>query len=1127
MPKQMLNQTSIKLAAGTAVDNTETSHQKAFLKASALQSAILNSANFSSIATDEKGVIQIFNVGAERMLGYTAAEVMNQITPADISDPQEVIARAEALSAELGTAITPGFEALVFKASRGIEDIYELTYIRKDGSRFPAVVSVTALRDAQNDIIGYLLIGTDNSIGKQAEEALLKAGALQNAIFNSENFSSIATDAKGVIQIFNVGAERMLGYTAAEVMNQITPADISDPQEVIARAEALSAELGTPITPGFEALVFKASRGIEDIYELTYIRKDGSRFPAVVSVTALRDAQNEIIGYLLIGTDNTARKQAEAALLKAGALQSAIFNSANFSSIATDAKGVIQIFNVGAERMLGYAAADVMNKITPADISDSQEVIARAKALSAELGTTITPGFEALVFKASRGIEDIYELTYIRKDGSRFPAVVSVTALRDAQNEIIGYLLIGTDNTARKQAEEALLKAGALQNAIFNSENFSSIATDAKGVIQIFNVGAERMLGYTAAEVMNQITPADISDPQEVIARAEALSAELGTAITPGFEALVFKASRGIEDIYELTYIRKDGSRFPAVVSVTALRDAQNDIIGYLLIGTDNTARKEIEAEQEKLDQRLRDQQFYTRSFIESNIDAIMATDPSGIITDINRQMEVLTGCTRDELLGAPFKNYFTDPARAEASIKRVLSEKKVTDYELTARARDGKETVVSYNATTFYDRDRKLEGVFIAARDVTERKRMDLELERAKSVAEKANLAKSDFLSSMSHELRSPLNAILGFAQLMESGTPSLSVGQKGSIDQILQAGWYLLELINEILDLALIESGKLSLSLEHMSLPEVLLDCQAMIEPQAQKSGIRMSFPRFDCPHFVNADRTRVKQVLINLLTNAIKYNRTEGTVEVSCIENNAGRIRISVRDTGEGLSQDKIAQLFQPFNRLGQEAGAEEGTGIGLVVSKRLVELMGGEIGVESQVGVGSVFWVELNLSEALQPDESRVEPYQFAEPRVQPGTALRTLLYIEDNRANMLLVEQLIERRSDMRLLSAGDGMRGITLARIHQPEAILMDINLPGISGIQALKLLRDDPLTAHIPVIAISANAMPYDIKKGLEAGFLCYLTKPIKVSQFMDALDFALEVAEKGMADAILKDIL
>ena len=663
------------------------------------------------------------------------------------------------------------------------------------------------------------------------------------------------------------------------------------------------------------------------------------------------------------------------ALLKTGALQNAILNSANFSSIATDEKGVIQIFNVGAERMLGYTVADVLNKITPADISDPQEVIARAKALSLELGTTIRPGFEALVFKASRGIEDIYELTYIRKDGSRFPAVVSVTALRDAQNVVIGYLLIGTDNTARKQAEEALLKAGALQSAIFNSANFSSIATDAKGVIQIFNVGAERMLGYAAADVMNKITPAEISDPQEVIARAKALSVELSTTITPGFEALVFKASRGIEDIYELTYIRKDGSRFPAVVSVTALRDAQNVVIGYLLIGTDNTARKQVEEEQKKLDQRLRDQQFYTRSLIESNIDALMTTDPSGIITDVNKQMEALTGCTRDELIGAPFKNYFTDPERAEAGIKLVLSQKNVTNYELTASARDGKKTVVSYNATTFYDRDRKLQGVFAAARDVTERKRFEValqetnvELESAKSAAEKANLAKSDFLSSMSHELRSPLNAILGFAQLLESTSPLPTASQKENIAQILQAGWHLLKLINEVLDLAVVESGKMSLSPESVSLAEVISECQAMMEPQAKQRGISMTFPQLDIPYYVHADRTRVKQVLINLLSNAIKYNREQGTVEVKCTTTSPERIRISFKDTGAGLPPEKLTQLFQPFNRLGQESRAGEGTGIGLVMSKRVVELMEGAIGVESTVGVGSVFWIELLLTTA---------------------------------------------------------------------------------------------------------------------------------------------------------------
>ena len=540
---------------------------------------------------------------------------------------------------------------------------------------------------------------------------------------------------------------------------------------------------------------------------------------------------------------------------------------------------------------------------------------------------------------------------------------------------------------------DALLKTGALQRAIFNSENFSSIATDAKGVIQIFNVGAERMLGYTAADVMNKITPADISDPQELIARAKALSVELGTPIAPGFEALVFKASRGIEDIYELIYIRKDGSRLPALVSVTALRDGQNAIIGYLLIGTDNTARKQVDTERKRLEQ--------------------------------------------------------------------VLQEKNV-------------------------------------------------ELERA-------NQAKSDFLSSMSHELRSPLNAILGFAQLMGIDAGTITPSQRASIDQILLAGWYLLELINGILDLAQIESGKLSLSLEHVSLPEVMVECQAMIEPQCQTRGIRMSFCKFELPSFVYADRTRLKQVVINLLSNALKYNRVGGSVSVECTTNTPDRVRISIRDTGAGLPPDKLAQLFEPFNRLGQETGEEEGTGIGLVVSKRLIELMGGAIGVESTVGVGSVFWIELNATAAPEVDVEGSGSTAAPQPQVLQGGRLRTLLYVEDNPANLKLVEQLIARRSDLRLLTAVSGTLGVEMARASQPEVILMDINLPGISGLEALKILRDDPATAHIPVVALSANAMPHDIRKGLEAGFFRYLTKPINVNEFMDTLSVALDAAERG----------
>ena len=530
------------------------------------------------------------------------------------------------------------------------------------------------------------------------------------------------------------------------------------------------------------------------------------------------------------------------------------------------------------------------------------------------------------MFKASRGIEDIYELTYIRKDGSRFPAVVSVTALRDAQNVIIGYLLIGTDNTARKQAEEALLKAGALQRAIFNSANFSSIATDAKGVIQIFNVGAERMLGYTAAEVMNKITPADISDSREVIARARELSVELGVAITPGFEALVFKASRGIEDIYELTYIRKDGSRFPAVVSVTALRDAHDVIIGYLLIGTDNTARKLVEAEQKKLDQRLRDQQFYTRSLIESNIEALMTTDPSGIITDVNKQMEALTGCTRDELIGAPFKDYFTDPDLAEAGIKRVLSEKKVTDYELTARARDGKETEVSYNATTFYDRGRTLQGVFASARDVTERK------QRERDALMLTN--------EISHRIKNNLQVIVGLIAYEAKWTAAPCVQGYKTMQARIGAIAQLYDLISHT------SRG------QTVAVDAYLREIARTMSASLLGNGLGIKIEVEAEPLEIDPNRAVPFGLLVNeLTTNAIKHAFPNGNGNIRlCVEQIGDQIELVVSDDGVGM---KNKDLLKSPEKRGSDYVAI------------FVRQLGGAIVPSQQEAIGTTVRVRLPL------------------------------------------------------------------------------------------------------------------------------------------------------------------
>ena len=660
-----------------------------------------------------------------------------------------------------------------------------------------------------------------------------------------------------------------------------------------------------------------------------------------------------------------------------------------------------------------------------------------------------------------------------------------------------------------RESEESIVKIGALHTAIFNSANFSSIATDAKGVIQIFNVGAERMLGFTAAEVMNTITPADISDPKELIARAEALSAELGAHINPGFEALVFKASRGIEDIYELTYIRKDGTRFPAVVSVTALRDPNGAIIGYLLIGTDNTARKLVEEEQKASDQRLRDQQFYTRSLIESNIDALMTTDPSGIITDVNKQMEALTGCTRDELIGAPFKDCFTDPARAEAGIKRVLVEKSVTDYELTARARDGKQTDVSYNATTFYDRSRNLKGVFAAARDVTERKRVERELQQAKADAESASRTKSDFLASMSHEIRTPMNAIMGIADLLAK--TELTPEQDKFVQIFRRSGDNLLNLINDILDLSKVEASQLDLERTGFSLSDHLEKVMEMVAPRAQEKALTLVCEI--APGVGNdlmGDPTRLRQVLLNLLGNAIKFTEA-GSVSLRVERDADGAVptalRFTVTDSGIGIAADKLDHIFERFTQADSSTTRRfGGSGLGLTISRRLVELMGGRIWVKSRVDEGSVFAFAVAF-EVAAPAKGPAAADAMAGPEA-PLPALRILM-AEASADNCTIALAYLEDTPYV-VDVAETGLLACEMFKAGRYDLVLMDRQMPAMDGLTATRTIRTWEKAngrAPTPIIALTASALKGDRESCLAAGCTAYLTKPIRQDVLLQAI--------------------
>jgi PAS domain S-box-containing protein len=523
--------------------------------------------------------------------------------------------------------------------------------------------------------------------------------------------------------------------------------------------------------------------------------------------------------------------------------------------------------------------------------------------------------------------------------------------------------------------------------------------------------------------------------------------------------------------------------------------------------------------ERHQLDQRLRDQQFYTRSLIESNIDALMTTDPLGIITDANKQMEALTGCRRDELIGAPFKNFFTDPDRAEAGIERVLSGSRVTDYELTARARNGKETVVSYNATTFYDRERKLQGVFAAARDVTERKRFErtlqennVELERAREVAEKANRAKSDFLSSMSHEIRTPMNAILGMADVLWESR--LDAGQTLYVDVFRRAGASLLALINDILDLSKIEAGHLDLESIEFDLDEVVNQTIELTAVKACAKGILL-VSRIS-PGLATArigDPARLRQILINLLGNAVKFTES-GEVALTvrhCESPKSDEIEFAVSDTGIGIPPEKLKTIFEDFTQADASTTRKYGgTGLGLGISRRIVDAMGGNISATSSTGKGSTF--RFTAPFGLAPEKAQntgFTPSDLFGKRV---------LLIDDNETNCLILRETLQAwglKSDTCLLAAE------ALARLPEEmggekpySLIIIDGGTPGMDGFQTASEIRR--IAGGVPIVMLTSNAKQGDATRRAEVGLSGYAVKPVPRAHLLRLVCNALALRER-----------
>ncbi len=654
-------------------------------------------------------------------------------------------------------------------------------------------------------------------------------------------------------------------------------------------------------------------------------------------------------------------------------------------------------------------------------------------------------------------------------------------------------------NTQLQQTNDHLQESEERLAVTLNSIGDAVIATDAGGRVTRLNPLAERLTGWSYEEAAGR--------PVEEVFRVINQETRQPSTV-PVLATLAHGTIQGLAN--HTLVIARNGSECAIADSCAPIRDREGQVVGAVLVFRDVTSEHAVQ-------QALNDSAARIAAILNTVADGIITIDAgSGTVVTANPAAERMFGYAATEIVGSDLRllipafsgddrNAFIDYCR---HVESMADSAAAADIE--GRRKDGSLFQLKISASEMHLAGKHYYiGVL---RDNSARQRIEAERNLALETASSANRAKTDFLSAMSHELRTPLNAILGFAQLLESAAPPPSPTQKQGLDQILKAGWYLLELINEILDLTLIESGKAILSHEAVSLTEVLRECRAMIEPQALECGIELRFGKLDQAQFVVADRTRVKQVLLNLLSNAVKYNRRLGTVKVDCIALRPDRLRVSIRDTGHGLLPAQVAQLFQPFNRLGQESGTQQGTGIGLVVTKRLVELMGGAIGVESSVGVGSLFWFELKLTDAPKLVAGSDRGHSVTRyPAPPDGQPRRTLLYVEDNPANLALVEQLVARRPDLALISAVDGVLGIKAAREFKPALILMDINLPGIDGFEAMRLLHADAQTASIPIIALSANAMPRDVERGIAAGFVAYLTKPIKVDQFMAALDAAL----------------
>jgi PAS domain S-box-containing protein len=780
---------------------------------------------------------------------------------------------------------------------------YELTARHKDGKETVVSYNATTFHDREGKLQGVFAAARDITEQKKLEQQLRDQQGYLRGLIESSVDGLITVDPQGIITDINDRMCAMTGYARGEL-------------------------LGTPFADYFTNPA-EATRGVQQTleagyvteYALTLVSRSRRLLNVSFNASVFKDMAGQVRGIFASARDITDRLRLEDQMKDQQTYLRGLIEASIDGLITVDPEGFITDVNEQMCRMAGYTRQELVGSPFKQYFVDPSR---------ADIGVKRT---------FSEGVVTNYDLVLRAKGGRKATVSFNASVFRDAAGNVQGIFASARDVSEQVRLQSQLAEQQAYNRSLIEASADALFAIAPDGAITDVNEEATRLTGYSRKHLINSRFAEYFTETERARAGVQKTLEEHRVLA------------------YELVLITRHGRRIAVSFNAGVFTDSAGQTQG-ILAGARNST------EQKRLEQELRDQQFYTRSLIESNIDALMTTDPLGIITDVNQQMEALTGCNREELIGSPFKEYFTDPERAAEGIRLVLREGSVTNYELTARHKDGKETVVSYNAATFHDREDKLHGVFAAARDITERKRFEETLQEKNIELENASMAKDKFLASMSHELRTPLNSIIGFTGTMLMGLPGPLTDEQGRQLRMVQAsGKHLLSLINDLLDLAKIESGKVELSPEDFDGCGLLRDIAETLQPLARGKGLEMNVHAPEKPLIIHGDRRAINQVLLNLVNNAIKYTE-QGSVslELKQHRNNGNMItEFSVADTGIGISAEDQARLFQAFQQVGNKRS--EGTGLGLHLSRKLANMLGGEIQLDSKVGNGSRFTLML--------------------------------------------------------------------------------------------------------------------------------------------------------------------